>query len=305
MAQSQPVVMRPSQQHSQINGLMFLGPFLRIMVAALALTPFLIIYRKQLSQISRQNWFKSVVIGGVGIVAFTLFLLNGMQRVNGVVGSVVMSLSPAAMATVAFVFMGDSMGWRKVLAVTLAVVGVLVINVSGQSIRSSGWTLIFGSTLVFLAVASQTLYSILGKQIIRELGPVVALPLIVWVATLLFAGPGLYQATSFDFSTPSPNAWLALVVWGMGPLAVGTLIWFRGLSQVPASTVSSYMSAMPAAALALSYLWLGDEFYPIHLVGFALVFSSIGLVTWAHRVEEGARKDKQCAADSHSCAIPC
>ena len=35
-------------------------------VAALALTPFLFIYRKQLPQISRQNWIKIVVIGGVG-----------------------------------------------------------------------------------------------------------------------------------------------------------------------------------------------------------------------------------------------
>ena len=56
---------------------------------------------------------------------------------------------------------------------------------------------------------------------------------------LLFAGPGPYQATSFDFAEPSLNAWIALVVWGMGPLAIGTLIWFRGLSQISASTASS------------------------------------------------------------------
>ncbi len=284
---------------------MFLGPFLRLAVAALALTPFLFIHRRRLPRISRPDWLKIVVIGGVGIVAFTLFLLTGMQRVNGVVGSVVMSLSPAAMATAAVLFMHDSMGWRKILAVTLAVVGVFVINVSGQSIQSSGWDLLLGSLLVFLAVASQTLYSLLGKQLIRDLRPTVALPLIVWVATLLFAAPGLYQAAGFDFSTPTPNEWLGLVVWGMGPLAAGTLIWFRGLSHVPASTASGYMSAMPATALALSYFWLGDEFHPVHLVGFALVFTSIGLVTWAHRVKEASQKESKCAADSSNCAMPC
>ena len=65
------------------------------------------------------------------------------------------------------------------------------------------------------------------------------------------------------------------------------------------------MSAMPASALALSYLWLGDKFYPIHLVGFVLVFSSIGLVTWAHRVKEASQQDKQRASESHNCALPC
>jgi drug/metabolite transporter (DMT)-like permease len=91
----------------------------------------------------------------------------------------------------------------------------------------------------------------------------------------------------------------------MGPLAVGTLIWFRGLSQVAPSTASGYMSAMPASALTLSYFWLGDEFHPIHLVGFALVFTSIGLVTWAHRLKEANQEEKQCAADSSNCAMPC
>lgn len=284
---------------------MFLGPFLRLSVAALALTPFLIIYWRRLPQISRSDWIKIVVIGGIGIVAFTFFLLTGMQRVNGVVGSVVMSLSPAVMATAAVIFMGDRMGWRKSLAVTLAVAGVLIINVSGQSIQSSGLNLILGSALVFGAVASQTLYSLLGKQLIKNLRPTVALPLIVWVATLFFAGPGLYQATDFDFSRPTVNEWLGLVVWGLGPLAIGTLIWFRGLSEVPPSTASGYMSAMPASALVLSYVWLGDAFHPIHLLGFALVFISIGLVTWAHRVKEARQEKKESAVDSCNTAMPC
>lgn len=284
---------------------MFLGPLIRLMVAALVLTPFLIVYRHRLASISRSDWTRIVVIGGVGIVAFTLFLLTGMQRVNGVVGSVVMSLSPAVMATAAMIFMHDRMDWRTALAVALAVLGVLVINGSGKSVQSSGWDLILGSGLVFGAVASQTLYSLLGKQLIRDLRPTVALPLIVWVAALLFVGPGLYQAISFDFSTPTWNEWLGLVVWGMGPLAIGTLIWFRGLSQVPPSTASGYMSAMPASALLLSYFWLGDAFHPVHLVGFALVFASIGLVTWAHRLREAGQTEKECAADSCRSAMPC
>lgn len=288
---------------------MFLGPFLRLMVAAVALTPLLIVHRNRLSGISRRNWLEIAIIGGVGIVAFTFFLLTGMQRVNGVVGSVVMSLSPAAMAVAAVVFMHDSMGWRKILAVTLAVGGVLIINISGKSIQSSGWDLFLGSILVFGAVASQTLYSLLGKRVMQDLRPSTVLPLIVWVATLLFAIPGLYQATTFDFSGPTLNQWLGIVVWGTGPLALGTLVWFHGLQQVRPSTASGYMSAMPAAALILSYVWLGDSFHPIHLLGFALVFVSIGLVTWAHRVKEQQQEDSgekcESAAESRSGAMPC
>lgn len=284
---------------------LYLGPFLRLLAASLVLTPFLFVHRNKLASISKRDWIEIALIGGVGIVAFTFFLLTGMQRVNGVVGSVVMSLSPAAMAVTAVVFMNDHMGWRKILAVTLAVVGVLVINVSGKSIQSSGWTLVTGSLLVFGAVASQTLYSMLGKRVMNDLQPSIVLPIIAWIATLLFATPGLYQASTFDFTQVTLNQWIGLLVWGMGPLALGTLIWFRGLQQVRPSTASGYMSAMPATALILSYFWLGDEFHPIHLIGFFLVFTSIALVTWAHRVKEASKEDGENAAQSHDGAMPC
>lgn len=65
------------------------------------------------------------------------------------------------------------------------------------------------------------------------------------------------------------------------------------------------MSALPASALILSYFLLGDKSRPIHLVGFTLVFSSIGLVTWIHRISEADQESKTSAADSHKCALPC
>lgn len=271
---------------------LFMGPFLRLLVAALVMTPFLIYNRRRLAGITRRDWIEIGIIGGIGIVAFTLFLLTGMQMVNGVVGAVIMALSPAAMAVAAVLFMHDKMGWLKSLAVALAVAGVLVINISGKSIKAGGWELAVGSLLVFAAVCSQTAYSLVGKRVLNEVRPTVVLPLAVWIAVLIFAVPGLYQALSFDFAKPDFNQWLGLTVWGLGPLAIGTTIWFNGLEQVRPSTASGFMGAMPASALILSYVWLGDKFHYIHLLGFALVFISIVLVSWAYRIKEKSREQQ-------------
>jgi len=269
---------------------LFMAPFLRLLAAAVLLTPFLIFYRQNIKKISRKDWLIIAGIGGIGLVAFSIFLLTGMKQVNGVVGAVVMSLSPAALAVGSVWFMNDHMGWRKTLSVTLAVAGVLVINVSGKSIQAGGWTLLLGSLLVFGAVCSQTAYSLFGKRVLKDLRPVVALPLAAWVAVILFAVPGTIQALDFDFSKPNLNEWFALFWWGIGPFAIGTLIWFYGLEKVRASIASGFMGAMPASALVLSYIWLGDKFHWIHIVGFALVFTSIGLISWAHTLQEKEQK---------------
>lgn len=116
-------------------------------------------------------------------------------------------------------------------------------------------------------------------------------PLAGWIAAILFVVPAGYQALTFDFAQPGGGDWAALFWWGVGPFGIGTMLWFLGLKGVQASTASGFMGAMPASGLLVSYIWLGDPFYQIHLVGFALVLGGIGMVSWAHyRAEKIAKK---------------
>ena len=75
-----------------------LAPFLRLLLAAVLTTPLLVVFRDEVGRIGRRDGLLVVGIGSVGLVAFSLFLMTGMTMVNGVVGAMVMSTSPAAVA---------------------------------------------------------------------------------------------------------------------------------------------------------------------------------------------------------------
>jgi drug/metabolite transporter (DMT)-like permease len=282
----------------------FLAPFLRLLLAAVLTTPLLVLYRHELRGISRQGWLLIGGIGAIGLVAFSLFLLTGMTMVSGVIGAVVMSTSPAAVALGAAWFLGDKLGATKLTAVALSVAGVVIINASGTRMGGQDvWTSVLGSLLVLGAVASATAYSLFAKRVTNEVRPALLIPVAAWIAVALFAGPGLYQAASFDFASPSLEQWTALAWWGIGPYGIGTMLWFYGLKSVQASTASGFMGAMPASGLLVSYVWLGEEFQWIHMAGFALVVAAIGLVAWAHRRgEASASDDKEYAGHT---AYPC
>lgn len=284
---------------------LFLAPFLRLLAAAILTSLILVWYREDLRHISKISWLYILGIGAIGLVAFSIFLLTGMKLVNGVVGAMVMSLSPAAVALGAAWFLGDHLGWRKVTAVVFSVAGVLIINVSGRSVEAQGgWALLLGSLLVFGAVCSATAYSLLAKQVSGNVRPVLLLPLAAWIAVIIFAIPGGYQAARFDFAEPSLTHWLALLWWGIGPFGIGTMLWFLGLKAVKASTASGFMGAMPASGLVVSYIFLGDAFYWIHLLGFALVLGGIAMVSWAHRLGETQAATKQeefCGCNVYPC----
>lgn len=279
---------------------LLLAPFLRLLLAAVLTTPLLVVFRDEVRRIGRRDWLLVAGIGSVGLVAFSLFLMTGMGMVNGVVGAMVMSTSPAAVALGAAWFLGDDLGPRKVAAVLLSVSGVVIINLAGESFQASGgWTLVLGALLVFGAVASSTAYSLFAKLASQTVRPAVLIPLAAWVAVIVLAVPASVQAIRFDFATPTLEQWLALAWWGVGPFGIGTLLWFVGLKHVQASTASGFMGAMPASGLLVSYVWLGDRFYWIHLVGFGLVVAAIALVAWAHRRSE--TRDESAGREFRGC----
>lgn len=268
--------------------------FFGYLLASVLTTPLLILYHRELYGISRQAWLLIAGIGAIGLVAFSLFLLTGMTMVSGVIGAVVMSTSPAAVALGAAWFLRDTLGAANLTAVGLSVAGVVIINASGTGLgRQSVWTSVLGSLLVLGAVASATAYSLFAKRVTEEVRPTLLIPLAAWIAVALFAGPDLYQAASFDFTSPTLQQWVALAWWGIGLYGIGTMLWFYGLKSVHASTASGFMGAMPASGLLVSYVWLGEAFQWIHLAGFALVLAAIGLVAWAHRRGQASTSDER------------
>jgi drug/metabolite transporter (DMT)-like permease len=264
----------------------FVGASLRMAVAALVLLPWVITrpkQRKALKQAGRRDWLALGGIALVGMFGFTLFMLYGMRLVSGVVGSIVMSTTPAITAVASAVFFRDPFGWRKVGGIGLSVLGLLVLNAGGLGDAGAyRWELLWGILLVLAAVCCEAAYTLLGKLATRKLSPLAIAGVTGAGALLLFAGPGVYQALHLDWSRFSVSEWLAVAWWGAGTLALGSVLWYSGVSRVSGSTAAGFMGVMPVSALVLSYVLLGEPFRWLHLAGFAVVFVGVLLIGWAH-----------------------
>src|SRR5690606_34440087 len=152
----------------------YAGSFLRVLVGFLVLLPFLIKERNTLKSISKKDWMLLGVISVVGVFLFSIFMLEGMKRVSGVVGSIVMSTTPAVTALGAFLFYKESFGIRKILALALAIVGVVIINLShgmDDGGISTG-SLILGSAMIFGAVLGEVCFTLVGKKVTDNLNPI-------------------------------------------------------------------------------------------------------------------------------------
>jgi drug/metabolite transporter (DMT)-like permease len=260
----------------------FVGAALRATLGALVLAPFALRHQHRIRLFSGRDWLLVILIAVFGMFGFTALMLYGMRMVSGVVGAVVMSTTPAVTAGASMLLFGDRPTWRKLAAVTLAIAGVLVLQI-GQSGEVAGDSALLGAALVFGAVCCEVAYTLLGKKMSEHADPVLVAFLAAALSVPIFVPFAIWQWPDFDPAAPGWGDWMAVVWYGVGTLALGSWLWYSGLAKAEGAVAAAFMGVMPASALMLSYVLLGEEFRWIHLAGFATVFGGVLLISWEHR----------------------
>ncbi|MDY6948034.1 MAG: DMT family transporter [Pseudomonadota bacterium] len=239
----------------------------------------------QIKQIGREDWLCIGLIALFGMFGFSALMLYGMKMISGTAGAVVMSTTPAVTAIGSMLFLRERPGWRAIVAIALAVAGVLLLQIgAGRQPQGNDW---LGIGLVFAAVCCEASYTLLGKRVSAHIDPVLVALLGAVIAIPLFLPFAIWQWQDFDAASIDARIWSALAWYGVGTLAIGSWLWYSGVAKAEGSVAAGFMGVMPASALLLSYVLLDEEFKWLHVLGFGVVFAGVLLISWEH-----ARKSK-------------
>lgn len=277
----------------------FVGSALRVAIGAVALLPFLFGAWGDIRKLNRRDWLLTCLIAVFGMFGFSVFMLMGMSLVAGVTGAVVMATTPAVTAAAAILLAGEKANWRKLAAISLAVAGVLLLYLTGGSggedagssdsagpvqdlLRGWGNSALLGGLLVFAAVCCEVTYTLLGQRVSRDADPMAVAFLAAALSIPLFLPLAAWEWQAFEPGAVAWDGWLAALWYGAGTLALGTWCWYSGIAKTEGTIAAAFMGLMPASALALSYLLLGEPFQWIHLLGFGVVFAGVLLMSWEH-----------------------
>ena len=267
----------------------FIASLFRVGLGALVLAPAAWFKRAHIAKISMGDWVRISLIAVFGMVGFSAFMLYGMRMASGVTGAIVMSTTPAVTAAASMLFLGDQASWRKLSAIALAVLGVLILQL-GASLNDTEGALL-GGALVFAAVCCESTYTLLGKTLTKSIDPVLVTFLASALSIPLFIPLAIWQWPNFTPQDFDAGVWSALIWYGVGTLALGSWLWYAGVQKAEGSTAAAFMGVMPVSALVLSYILLGEAFRWIHLAGFAVVFAGVLLMSWEHAAMSGNDAD--------------
>ncbi|HEX7926400.1 MAG TPA: DMT family transporter [bacterium] len=216
-------------------------------------------------------------IAFTGMFLFSIFLLYGLRLTTATEGGIIISTAPALLGLMAFLFMGEHFTRWRGLAIAFAVLGMIVLRVSGNGEGGSGSLL--GNLLVFGATIGEALFSALGKPLAGRLSPLAIATYVTFAGLVMFLPFAVWEAWGYNFAAVPLHAWLPIVYYGVAITAGAFFFWYWGLAQVPASTAAVFLGILPVSAVLLSYGLLGEQFRWGHVFGLAAVLAGIACVT--------------------------
>lgn len=246
---------------------------LRFLVASLALGVLALAMRMPLPAL--RDWPGIIGTAFLGVVVYHVSLNTGEISVAPGTASVIVAAAPAIMALLAVIFLKERLaawGWMGI-AVSFGGVAFIALG-SGE-----GLSLDTRALFVVLAAVAQGGFFAGQKPIASRLGALRFTTCSIWAGTvmLLVFSPGLIE----NVQAAPLSATLSAVFLGIFPSAIGYATWAYVLSHMPAARASSFIYLIPALAILISWVWLGEAPTLIAIGGGVVVLLGVIMVnTW-------------------------
>jgi len=253
-----------------------LASALRFACAAAVLVP-LLLAREGWPRVPARSLAVMLAQAACGGLLFNVLLLQGLRTTSAGAAGIITSTTPAAMACIAFLLLGERPTRRALAGVALSVLGVAAINLHSvvDGPGGPGGAALGGNLLVLGAVLAESLFLLLRKAVPEPLSPLAVSTLVTVFGLGLFTPGALMEARGFDFAAVGAASWATVAYYGLVVTVAAYLLWFRGVTRVGAGTAGIFTAVMPVSAVGLSALVLGEALGWGHLAGAGLVLAGI------------------------------
>ncbi len=258
-----------------------MGSFARYVVACIALLIAAWVLEGGLPRLTRRQVGATFVLGTLGIFAYNLLFMGALERLPAGRAAIIIALSPVITITISAVALHERLNARRWLGVGIALVGVWVVLSHGHlaSIVDAG--LGVGELLMFGAVTSWALYSVIGRKVLSDLSPLAATNYAALWGTLLLAITAAPQFSQVHLGQFDWRMILSLLYLGVFGTAVAFVWYYTSIKRCGASVTSVFNNLVPVFGVAIGVLLLGEQLLPSMLIGGVIAIAGVMMVSRA------------------------
>lgn len=247
---------------------------LRFWCGAALMLSIALIQRERLWQLLRQHAPVYLLAALLGITAFNLLFFHALRATSADNAALIMATNPLLTALLASVILGERPGARHLIALPIALLGVVVVITQGSVSALLSLHVAQGDWLMLGANLSWAFYNIVVR---RYMSSTSALGNTAWTMVM---GALLLTAVALSGNAPfqllSMHASLALLVMAVGGTVLAYLFWSVGIKHLGAARTSIFLNLVPVSAM-LASAFVGILPTLAQVVGGLLVMSAVTL----------------------------
>jgi drug/metabolite transporter (DMT)-like permease len=213
---------------------------------------------------------------GVGLVGFGISLgaqFVGTKLATAINGAVVTSASPAFILLFAWLILREILTLRRISAVALASIGVLIVlDLSNFDLSSRTFT---GNLALSIAALTWGAYSVLVRQVSRDYNTL-TISFYALAGGMIIALPAsAIELIGQPVGAITVGVILGVLYLGVISTAVAMFLWNRAFALVEASLASLFFFAQPLVGVLLAMALLQQPITPRLLGGGALIIVGV------------------------------
>lgn len=262
---------------AEIDPLSFNG--LRFIFAA-AIIWGVLIYRKQMFSIPKEDWLPLLGMGLLGNLIYQGLFIIGIDYTYAANTAVMLGTIPIWVALFSHFFHLERMTILKTLGVIAAFGGIVFIVSGGSDPFSFGSKTFLGDMIIIASAIVWGSYTILSKPFLTRYTPIQFSTIMVTIGCIVLFFIGLPNMLKLEWTSISTAAYGGVVYSGLLSIGVAYLIWNYGLQTVGAVHTATYQNLVPVLGLIFGILLLNEQLTLLQYIGSALVVTGIILTRW-------------------------
>lgn len=231
--------------------------------------------RESLARLTSRHWLVIALLGIIGQFGYQLLFIEGLERTSVMNASIIIGCTPVTVSLTSAVMGHERLPWPHWAGMALSFVGVYFIVTGGAQTGASS---LAGDLMMLAAVGCWTVYTVAARPMLNTFSPLLITGLSMAFGTVLFVPFAIDDFRATPWTTVPLVAWVSLVFSSLLALNFAYTSWYHGVRHLGASRTSLYSNVVPAAALIVAMVWLGERLSGMRLVGAAFVFVGV-LVT--------------------------
>jgi drug/metabolite transporter (DMT)-like permease len=258
---------------------------LRFVVASIVLLPLLRGLTPAERAVTGADRWNIIGLGLIGNSLYQVFFITALANTLPTNAALILATPPIFIALMGALFRLEKLTWLAWLGVLLSFGGITLVILGGASTEtsSSAANPLLGDLLALGAAIMWATYTLLAAPVLKRHPPIKLTALTVAAGTVPLPVIAMPSFLTTDWSSVGLNVWLGVLYCGALAIALGYVMWNRGVQQVGAARTAVYSNLTPVLVALIAWLVRGDPLTVYHVGGAIIILSGITLTRLGRR----------------------